>query len=114
MPTDAYLNEKQKIEDQINQLQQKAKELQERHRQPAIVSIIRSMAEYDISPDEITAAFNKQHKRRTDRGATARKPVPAKYRHPDTGDTWTGRGKAPRWITAAEAQGKSRDQFLIG
>lgn len=34
--------------------------------------------------------------------------VAPKYRDPATGDTWTGRGKAPRWIAD-----KDRDQFLI-
>lgn len=35
--------------------------------------------------------------------------VAAKYRDPATGQTWTGRGKAPKWI-----EGKDRNQFLIG
>ncbi len=34
--------------------------------------------------------------------------VAAKYREPNTGATWTGRGKAPKWI-----DGQNRDQFLI-
>jgi DNA-binding protein H-NS len=34
--------------------------------------------------------------------------VAPKYRDPKTGDTWTGRGKAPRWI-----QDKDRAAFLI-
>lgn len=34
--------------------------------------------------------------------------VAAKYRDPATGQTWTGRGKAPKWI-----DGKNREQFLI-
>lgn len=34
--------------------------------------------------------------------------VPAKYRNPSTGDTWTGRGKAPKWI-----EGKDRSNYLI-
>ena len=34
--------------------------------------------------------------------------VSAKYRDPATGQTWTGRGKAPKWI-----DGKDRAQFLI-
>jgi DNA-binding protein H-NS len=41
-----------------------------------------------------------------------RRPVSAKYRDPN-GAEWSGRGKPPRWIVAAEAEGKSRDQFLI-
>lgn len=34
--------------------------------------------------------------------------VAAKYRDPATGATWTGRGKAPRWIAD-----KDRAQFAI-
>lgn len=34
--------------------------------------------------------------------------VVAKYRDPATGQEWTGRGKAPRWIA-----GKDRAQFAI-
>ena len=34
--------------------------------------------------------------------------VAAKYRDPSSGQTWTGRGKAPKWI-----DGKERAKFLI-
>ncbi|WP_084162709.1 H-NS histone family protein [Paraburkholderia bannensis] len=37
-----------------------------------------------------------------------RGPVGAKYRNPQTGQTWSGRGRAPAWI-----EGKDRTQFLI-
>lgn len=42
----------------------------------------------------------------------ARPPVAAKYRSP-TGDEWSGRGRMPKWLQAAEAEGRSRDDFLI-
>lgn len=35
-----------------------------------------------------------------------------KYRGPD-GETWAGRGLAPRWLTALEKKGKKRESFLI-
>jgi DNA-binding protein H-NS len=35
--------------------------------------------------------------------------VAPKYRDPVTGQTWTGRGKTPKWI-----DGQNREQFLIG
>lgn len=39
----------------------------------------------------------------------AKKPqVPAKYHNPSTGQTWTGRGKPPKWIA-----GQDRAQFEI-
>ncbi|MDR0479637.1 MAG: H-NS histone family protein [Burkholderiaceae bacterium] len=34
--------------------------------------------------------------------------VAPKYRDPSTGKTWTGRGKAPKWI-----EGRDRNQFVI-
>lgn len=43
----------------------------------------------------------------------ARKPVAAKYRNADTGETWTGRGKPPKWLTAMEAAGRKREEFAI-
>jgi len=40
-------------------------------------------------------------------------PVAPKYTDPKTGETWTGRGRTPRWLAAHEAKGKSREEFLI-
>ena len=40
--------------------------------------------------------------------AKAVSKVAAKYRDPATGQTWTGRGKAPKWI-----DGKDRTPFVI-
>ena len=37
--------------------------------------------------------------------------LPVKYRSPD-GQEWSGRGKVPLWLSEAEKQGKSRDDFL--
>jgi DNA-binding protein H-NS len=38
--------------------------------------------------------------------------VPPKYRGPQ-GETWSGRGLAPRWLSELERKGKKRDSFLI-
>lgn len=37
-----------------------------------------------------------------------RAPVPMKYRDEATGATWTGRGRAPKWL-----EGKDKANFLI-
>jgi DNA-binding protein H-NS len=44
--------------------------------------------------------------------ATKTKKVAAKYRD-DQGNTWSGRGKTPRWLQLAESNGAKRDLFLI-
>ncbi|NIE81843.1 MULTISPECIES: H-NS histone family protein [unclassified Burkholderia] len=37
-----------------------------------------------------------------------RQPVPPRYRDPESGATWSGRGRPPAWI-----DGKDRSQFQI-
>lgn len=63
------------------------------------------VAEFGLTADDI---FGGAKARGARGGAKAGGKVAPKYRNPATGDTWTGRGKAPRWI-----DGKDRAQFLI-
>jgi DNA-binding protein H-NS len=42
----------------------------------------------------------------------ADRKVAIKYRD-EKGNTWTGRGKTPRWLTEAEREGKSRETFKV-
>jgi DNA-binding protein H-NS len=52
---------------------------------------------------------------KTARGRGSPKPrrgtVAVKYR--DGENTWTGRGRMPRWLTAHEAAGRSKEEFLV-
>jgi DNA-binding protein H-NS len=42
-------------------------------------------------------------------------PVFPKYRNPDLpSETWSGRGKQPRWLTAALKRGQKIEEFAIG
>lgn len=49
--------------------------------------------------------------------AAAKKPVKKvapKYRNPDdASQTWTGRGRRPLWVVAAEKSGKTLEDLLI-
>jgi DNA-binding protein H-NS len=45
----------------------------------------------------------------------ARGKVKPKYRNPaDPAQTWTGRGKRPRWFSAALSSGRKEKDLLIG
>lgn len=48
-------------------------------------------------------------------GAGGKKSAVApRYRNPENpSDTWSGRGRAPRWLAALEAKGQKRTDFLI-
>jgi DNA-binding protein H-NS len=37
-----------------------------------------------------------------------------KYRNPQTSETWSGRGKLPRWLVAAMKSGRKMEEFRIG
>jgi hypothetical protein len=39
--------------------------------------------------------------------------VAPKYRHPDTGETWSGRGGTAGWLAAELKAGKKKEDFLI-
>lgn len=46
--------------------------------------------------------------------AKARKPVAPKYANPaNEAETWTGRGRKPKWVEAALASGKSLEDLAI-
>lgn len=46
-------------------------------------------------------------------GSEVRKPVAAKFRNNATGETWSGRGLKPKWLSAAIEGGAKVEDFLI-
>lgn len=72
----------------------------------AVVAEIQArMKEYGISIDDLKGGAKK---------AKSRGAVAAKYRNPATGESWSGRGRAPRWLADEQAKGRARDEFLVG
>jgi DNA-binding protein H-NS len=98
-----------KIDAQIKRLQKQRVLLEQRTRGPIIASIVKLMGEHGISVGEIQAAVGKRRSGRPAKKAS----VAPKYRNRKSGETWSGRGRAPRWLVEAEAAGKTRENFLI-
>lgn len=61
------------------------------------------VAKFELTPQDVFPAG-----RAARPAATTGAKVAPKYRNPATGQTWTGRGKPPRWI-----QNENREQFAI-
>lgn len=113
------------IEAQIRKLQARAQSLREKDRKPAIANIVRLMKAHEIAIEEIAEAFEKKRgagrSAARDGAASAggtragkkRGTVPVKFRNPETGATWTGRGRTPRWIVDAESAGTDRSAFAV-
>lgn len=89
------LSKREALDEQIAQA--RAKELAE-----AVERVRAIIAEYGLTEAEVFGGYRGKAK-------TAGAKVAPKYRDPQTGKTWTGRGKPPSWIA-----GKEREQFLIG
>lgn len=69
----------------------------------ATVATVRQLVqEYALTEADVFGSH------RSKQVTSEKRTVAPKYRNSVTGDTWTGRGKAPKWI-----EGKDRDQFLI-
>lgn len=97
MPTLAeLLQQRQALNDQIEQL--RASEKAE-----AIAKVQELISQFELGQDDIFPAKTKA----TKKDKTARKVEP-KYRNTATGEEWSGRGIAPKWIA-----GKDREKFLI-
>lgn len=71
----------------------------------AVVAEIQSrMKEYGITLDDL---------RRGAKKTKSRSPVAAKYRNPATGETWSGRGRTPKWLAEELTKGRAREAFLV-
>lgn len=70
----------------------------------AVTKVREIVAEYGLTVQDVFPGRSGKSGAAKSGGAK----VAVKYRDPATGQTWTGRGKAPKWI-----EGKDRAQFTI-
>lgn len=99
------------VDAEIAQLRQQTEILRLRLKASVVSAIVSLMKQHGVTPEDLSAHFPRiQHKFL--KSALPQK-VPPRYRHPITGETWTGRGKPAKWIAEAEAVGMERRQFLL-
>nr|WP_276325563.1 H-NS histone family protein [Achromobacter kerstersii] len=106
------------IDAKIQRLQRRMDALHTERQLILLESLVNVMHEHGLSIEALSTAFvafsgNRRPLQRTALREGRRRPVPPKYRHPTSGETWSGRGKTPRWLASEEANGVCRDQFLI-
>ncbi|MEZ0605064.1 H-NS histone family protein [Paraburkholderia sp. IW21] len=89
---------------QIAKLQAQAEEARRTEVDNVVADIRQKIAEYGLTAQDLGFAVAAK------RGRPPKKaPLPAKYQDPKSGNTWSGRGKPPKWIV-----GKNRERFLLG
>lgn len=62
----------------------------------------------------LSGSRSESSKRAKKSGDTAEgaRQLPVKYRGPN-GEEWSGRGRLPKWLQVAEAEGKKREEFAV-
>ncbi|WP_232439518.1 H-NS family nucleoid-associated regulatory protein [Burkholderia ubonensis] len=84
---------------QFEDLDREIREAKIRIVESILEDILISLRRHGVTPDILIEYA--QSKRRS-------KAVLPKYWNPDTGETWSGRGREPKWIA-----GKERSKYLI-
>lgn len=99
------------IRAQIRALEKRAKTIESKA-DKRITALMRLIARHSLTLADWKQAVSlgKGGKRGAGRGTG--KPVPVKYAD-DKGNKWTGRGRPPLWLVAAEKAGRKRDSFLV-
>lgn len=88
---------------QREQLEQQIKNARNNELTDAVNKVRALVSEFSLTTEDV---FPPARGKKS--GSTGSKVAP-KYKNPETGDTWTGRGKAPKWIASVE----DREKFAI-
>jgi DNA-binding protein H-NS len=117
------------IQSQIEKLQKQAAEIKTREFNKTVLDILAKMKAFGITFKDLQPAKGRGAKSRLKAGVSNKSNpdkvrrkgipgvkgvavVPAKFRGPN-GETWSGRGLTPRWLTQLVAQGQTKEEFAI-
>ncbi len=100
------MDELEMIKNQIAELEKKAKEIEIAKRQPVLDDVKNKIRLYGFTAKELGIST----KEKSTDGKKA-STVPIKYQFGDK--TWTGRGRAPKWMEEKIAAGAKKEDFLV-
>ena len=105
-----------KIKARIAELQKELVKA-EKSKEPAVRKVLALMKKLGVSVADLgkggaAASAPSEKKTSKAKGGGTRGPAPVKFKD-EAGNTWSGRGKSPRWLVEAEKAGKTRDQFAV-
>lgn len=116
------------IQSQIEKLQKQASDIRAKEFDKTVGDILAQMQAFGITLKDLQQAMGKGRAGKgrgkaagksaakkvaaRKRSAQAGSSVAAKYRGPN-GETWSGRGLMPKWLSALVAQGRTKQEFAI-
>ena len=96
MSTQEEINE---LMEQRRLLDEKIEQARKAARGQAIEQALSLITTFQLTPEDLFSSTKK---------GKAKSKAPPKYRDPETGKTWTGKGPTPSWL-----KDKNRDDYLI-
>ncbi len=99
------------LEKQTADLEKQIADTLKAERSNVINQIKTLMADHGITTADLGSKVGRPPKAAAT-GAPTRK-VAAKFRDPSTGETWSGRGLKPKWLTAALESGRKIEEFTL-
>ena len=96
--------------EQKEALERKIEEAKKTNREEGLAKLREVMEQYGLTAADLNGSVREA--RASTKGKSTGK-VAAKYKNPETGDTWTGRGLKPKWLKAALEGGKKIEDFAI-
>lgn len=106
------------LNSQIEKLQKQADEIRNKEFVSTVVEIQKLMTAFGITPKDLQRSKKKLVKpssllkAKSNKTTKATRPVAAKYKGPN-GETWSGRGLMPKWLTTLIKSGHTKEAFLI-
>ena len=98
----SLLREKQELEQRIAAVQREERGL-------AISKIRELMAQYGLTVEDLGKSMAAPNRPAVNKGVK----VAPKYRDPETGDSWSGRGLKPKWLQARLKEGRALEDFRV-
>jgi len=115
------------IQGQIEKLQKQAAEIKSKEFSATVRDIQAKMQAFGITMKDLQSGKGAKGSKGAAKAGRAAKvkaikvpkagrkvgqPVAAKYRGPN-GETWSGRGLTPKWLTSLIAQGQAKESFAV-
>lgn len=104
------LAQKTALEKQTAELEKQLQAARQAERAGVIAQIKTLLAENGLTIDDLGGV---QGAAKRAGNKTSGSKVAPKYRNPASGETWTGRGLKPKWLSTAIAGGKALEDFAI-
>ena len=114
---DSIATAKAKLEEELRKLEEQESQLRQQQAADAFAEVLNLLGQYGQhfsakQKAELVAAVGSSGPAKAKKEPGTKEVAP-KYWLPHTQETWSGRGKQPRWLAALTAKGRKVEEFLI-